>query len=1733
MGAPQEGGTPRKAAPRFGNKSLVLSGPRQQPYQQQQQQGQGPPANAPASGSGGFAGFSLGSRRQSGMVNGHADGFADGGMEEGESVEVTPRPAAVSAFAKERLNGRLTAASAPATPFKAATNHVIGGPSRGPPSTARPATVGKPFGKVVTGGRDKLRAQYIAAGLMLDSEAQVHLDQAVDFKGDCMEMCPEFEIHEREYQSALSVFEKPLKIEGTDRADPAKCVKKYKRSAAGDKPPMPCDVRPPEILISTLDYLFHVLIREHGLEATYEFVRDRCRAIRTDFTLQNSRGPEAVECHERIARFHIYCCYKYMGTPHEGMELEQMRKTLQSLSEFYEDLNLRGVASPNEAEFQAYYILSHMGQNDVVTNMETQLPPEVYDDPRVQQAIDFQQMAQTMRNRRAQAGSLAFYTRYFRKMASPSTPLLVACLLYMEVWTIRTEALRGMHTRSHYLEPKTGYFPVVDLVEKLGFDDEEETVDFLKGHGIEVVEVEGMYRAAIGKEPKKARPLFTEFSGKRPASLSKTLVEPKYQGMDLVDFFDGKAGQEYHEESAAAPVPARRTSVRASSLPMTLKVEEGRSRQSTGKLQPVGQQPTQPAAISFGTLNKPALATTSPRLPTPTDRTGLAPPSAYWKDPPNIHPSLRVPEFKMPPPTMEAPAATAFEGFGRLIAVPAEANPPSLVSLAQQSVVAPQGPVRPFGGDSVEMPQTVRTPQVFAPLIIGSGSGAVAAADPTPPTPRGPEMVQIVQTLIDEETEAVCRAFLAEDAAARSAADRLEDEVAGEMVEELCEEVVADIEAMETEAAAQRCRGVFYKWFNGALARAQWRMRERRERQERAVRFYLNVLGSDVSTGVAGGPAGRRGKVVAKGFGGDGLGAAGDADICRVMAEFLDLGDVIGGPLLKSSPRENHVRWKLVVSTPPSDAGAGASNGNGSFASAFIRSKFGPADSSSKMIEHAGGVRVHHLTRVDWARREEVYDNKSKGGVTRGLVRRTATMCVSHVDAPGPAVYPLKTNAESAASGAKAALFQFTVVEDWTDISQWWEKERSRLYAFLACLPRGSEVPLQMVYWPVDELPLKAFLEQGKDKLNLVSILADSGGPVSAIDVIAIEGGGRADAIDFEGAMKELRRGLVWLAEKAGPDPVVHSDVIRDVISTHTADIVRFAANKMDEAAPDDDFALDLTANADTFNAMVDLFNAQLDVVESLFSPASANIPYPAREFATGEDPRIPPIPWNSERFLSVLPKMISQCRLPHMEVPSKPGYVTLSAKIGAVKEMYESYVHRLMIELPDTSSNTASGLLASLWSRIAPFEVYVLNGGVGRGGVASGPRPERFPFSNLLLACAGVSIAALEKGLTAAARQLIEADDAWVAKGDEEGAPASYWYDYGAVAGCVQGFRQRANGIVIEWEGRVVEEWRRTLEYFESSGEEDVDELEHDDVEPVHHDEDADERDDERFVRPRAIIADKTITASGRKPNGSSPPTPYRSPPGSVLAPSSSATSSPTKRKASDDDHQEGSRYRRATSLDGRTPMHIRGPEPEGRAVATAAGDEGGKKVSAYEALKRRLSEAIKGAKEEVEISKRNIQEGDGRDNQVYNAVGTREVVGCIPVCQDGRIVLVNSRRHPENFILPKGGAEKDESFAESARREAWEEGGVKGRIDEESRLQAIPHAKGLKGNKEEPKCMFHFFTLYVDEVADTWPEDQIRKRKIVTVEEAEKLFAVQDDKPFTQALQQWRQQKHGWKAA
>lgn len=183
-------------------------------------------------------------------------------------------------------------------------------------------------------------------------------------------------------------------------------VKRFRRSAAGDDEQLPSDIRTPDTLRRTLDYLIDSLVGgPERLAVVHKFVWDRTRAIRNDFSIQQVTKDDdvrtAVECFERIARFHIMALHQ-LSNPDNLLEdenfdvfqeREQFNNTLLSLMYYYDD-NRGQIDFPNEAEFRAYQIvLSFQSQHPDVEDRIQSWPSHLIADPRIQTALRLYQAA--------------------------------------------------------------------------------------------------------------------------------------------------------------------------------------------------------------------------------------------------------------------------------------------------------------------------------------------------------------------------------------------------------------------------------------------------------------------------------------------------------------------------------------------------------------------------------------------------------------------------------------------------------------------------------------------------------------------------------------------------------------------------------------------------------------------------------------------------------------------------------------------------------------------------------------------------------------------------------------------------------------------------------------------------------------------------------------------------------------------------------------------------------------------------------------------------------------------------------------------------------------------------------------------------------------------------------------------------------------------------------------------
>jgi len=113
----------------------------------------------------------------------------------------------------------------------------------------------------------------------------------------------------------------------------------------------------------------------------------------------------------------------------------------------------------------------------------------------------------------------------------------------------------------------------------------------------------------------------------------------------------------------------------------------------------------------------------------------------------------------------------------------------------------------------------------------------------------------------------------------------------------------------------------------------------------------------------------------------------------------------------------------------------------------------------------------------------------------------------------------------------------------------------------------------------------------------------------------------------------------------------------------------------------------------------------------------------------------------------------------------------------------------------------------------------------------------------------------------------------------------------------------------------------------------------------------------------------------------------------------------------------------------------------------------------------------------------------------------------GGLLVRDDGRVAVVHRPRY-DDWSLPKGKLDPGESFEDGARREVFEETGVRGRIREE--LQPVAYVDRKGRNK-----LVRWYRMDVDGKPDEFaPNDEVDELRWLTPAEARDLVAYDHDR-------------------
>ncbi|RCH79283.1 hypothetical protein CU098_005721 [Rhizopus stolonifer] len=136
------------------------------------------------------------------------------------------------------------------------------------------------------------------------------------------------------------------------------------------------------------------------------------------------------------------------------------------------------------------------------------------------------------------------------------------------------------------------------------------------------------------------------------------------------------------------------------------------------------------------------------------------------------------------------------------------------------------------------------------------------------------------------------------------------------------------------------------------------------------------------------------------------------------------------------------------------------------------------------------------------------------------------------------------------------------------------------------------------------------------------------------------------------------------------------------------------------------------------------------------------------------------------------------------------------------------------------------------------------------------------------------------------------------------------------------------------------------------------------------------------------------------------------------------------------------------------------------------------------------------------------------GHSKDVVDENDVRQVAGCVPIdIQNGRVLLISSRKNKDAWVLPKGGWEQDETQQHAAQRETWEEAGIKGTI-----VKQLGVFEELTNKKRRLKAHHWIFEMHIEEVVKKFPERKKRERRWFTLHEA--LIATKTHRYIQEAL-------------
>ncbi|OAA72487.1 MCM3-associated protein [Cordyceps fumosorosea ARSEF 2679] len=342
--------------------------------------------------------------------------------------------------------------------------------------------------------RSKVRASLTRAGLIDDPTKRKRLQDAIDFKGICEDMCPEYEKITRITEHDVPT---PEKDPQTTFASTSRMVKKLARSAAGQEAPLPMDVLSVPTLRKSFNYLVDDLLRnDDNLPTLHGYLWDRTRAIRRDFSFFSALSVEDMKIQasvlEEIARFHVTALHllseggKAPEDFVEQQELEQLGKALLTLRDIYDDCKAQGSPCENEPEFRAYHLLFRANDPNILENLQ----PSLWEFDIIRTAaslVEALQDTSTFHGPLKAGPSLATggsHNAYFRIVKDESVSYTMACFAECHFPQLRRSILRCLKKALSRPREPSRDVTAAALNKHLQFDTVEEAIAFAERHDI-------------------------------------------------------------------------------------------------------------------------------------------------------------------------------------------------------------------------------------------------------------------------------------------------------------------------------------------------------------------------------------------------------------------------------------------------------------------------------------------------------------------------------------------------------------------------------------------------------------------------------------------------------------------------------------------------------------------------------------------------------------------------------------------------------------------------------------------------------------------------------------------------------------------------------------------------------------------------------------------------------------------------------------------------------------------------------------------------------------------------------------------------------------------------------------------------------------------------------------------------------------------------------------------------